>query len=1162
MALTLTGYVFDNSGNAIPEATVQGYVSADDQTSGTTAGDSVTTDANGKWTITTSTATQIPMDVRITYGSNVRWIKAGDKLNVTDLTVTGALTVGEDDTGFDVKLYGATSGSFMFWDESEDALKLTDTTLLKIGDGSDMTLYHNGSDSYITNATGALNVATQNSGIAVTIGHTTSEVTIADNLTVTGNATLNGNVTLGSAADDVITINGTVSGASAVIFEGTASVSETSLDVVNPTADATIKLPAMSAGTYFLPVLDTVSTTAISSTPEELNLLDGVSGLVQADFTKLAALDATAAELNLTDGGSTVGTTAVSDGHGIVMNHGGTMAQTTVQTLAAYLDDEITAMPNLVTTAATTVGALQAGSITSGFTSIDVGSGAITTTGALSLGTMGSNWTNASRTVADMGIVTTIDINGGTIDGTTVGATGHSTIKGTTIDATTDFTIGATVITDGVITDASGLSLDADVTVTGDLIVNGDTVTVNTATLSVEDPLIALATGNGADSVDVGLYAKYTDSGVKYSGLFRDASDSDKWKLFATTGGSHAAPTTTVNTTSGFTLGTLVASAFEGDLTGDVTGNADTVTTNANLTGDVTSSGNATTIAAGVIIDNDVNASAAIAYSKLAALASGNILVGNGSNVAVSVNPSGDVDISNAGAFSIASGVIVNDDVNASAAIAVSKTALSAGTNISLSTNTLNVDDAFLINSGDDTTAGVVTAAGFTVGAMALTNGVITDASGLSIAAAVDLGSNTLGTSGVITAGGFTIGSAAILEAELEILDGATVTTTELNLLDGDTSVGGSITLADGDGFVINDGGTMKTIPATDLATYIESEGSMSSFQLEDSSGDEVTINNAKEIKMDGTGITVNWTDVSTGSDGDPFDLDFSIDDDAITLAKMASGTDGNIISYDASGNPVAVATGTDGQVLTSAGAGAPPAFEDAGGGTFDSLYQAMVDGNAASNAVKGFNILDAPEGGMDNGDKVSGAEVVRDGYGASAADDFSTLQGDGWRFADSSSNSADSDVGLAGNWLAHNSVTGGVLMARIVWAHHADLSGSCFARKNTGDAGGDENNFQGFRKITTGNVFAVCDSGGTETTRDVGTTGVLQVGYRIEQFWESGAKVMRFYAAGSQVGADVTTNTHATAMRWFLGLRSDSNGNNRCVMNASDIAMWRKENV
>jgi len=52
------------------------------------------------------------------------------------------------------------------------------------------------------------------------------------------------------------------------------------------------------------------------------------------------------------------------------------------------------------------------------------------------------------------------------------------------------------------------------------------------------------------------------------------------------------------------------------------------------------------------------------------------------------------------------------------------------------------------------------------------------------------------------------------------------------------------------------------------------------------------------------------------------------IADDAITLAKMASGTDGNIISYDASGNPVAIATGSDGQVLTSTGAGSPPAFE------------------------------------------------------------------------------------------------------------------------------------------------------------------------------------------------------------------------------------------
>ena len=64
------------------------------------------------------------------------------------------------------------------------------------------------------------------------------------------------------------------------------------------------------------------------------------------------------------------------------------------------------------------------------------------------------------------------------------------------------------------------------------------------------------------------------------------------------------------------------------------------------------------------------------------------------------------------------------------------------------------------------------------------------------------------------------------------------------------------------------------------------------------------------------------------------------IQDDAVTLAKMAAGTDGNIISYDASGNPVAIATGNDGQVLTSAGAGQPPAFEAAAGGKIQQVVQ------------------------------------------------------------------------------------------------------------------------------------------------------------------------------------------------------------------------------
>ena len=57
------------------------------------------------------------------------------------------------------------------------------------------------------------------------------------------------------------------------------------------------------------------------------------------------------------------------------------------------------------------------------------------------------------------------------------------------------------------------------------------------------------------------------------------------------------------------------------------------------------------------------------------------------------------------------------------------------------------------------------------------------------------------------------------------------------------------------------------------------------------------------------------------------------IADDAISLAKIASGTDGELITWDASGNPAAVAAGSSPQVLTSNGAGAAPTFQAAAGG-------------------------------------------------------------------------------------------------------------------------------------------------------------------------------------------------------------------------------------
>jgi len=50
------------------------------------------------------------------------------------------------------------------------------------------------------------------------------------------------------------------------------------------------------------------------------------------------------------------------------------------------------------------------------------------------------------------------------------------------------------------------------------------------------------------------------------------------------------------------------------------------------------------------------------------------------------------------------------------------------------------------------------------------------------------------------------------------------------------------------------------------------------SFVLEDDDGTEVTVANGKEVKFIGSGITTNWTDTSDGSDGDPYDLTFTID--------------------------------------------------------------------------------------------------------------------------------------------------------------------------------------------------------------------------------------------------------------------------------------------
>jgi hypothetical protein len=65
----------------------------------------------------------------------------------------GGIVVGVDDTGYDVKMFGATSGKYMEWDASEDILFFRDNTAIRMGNGSDVNLFSDGAN-FVIDATG------------------------------------------------------------------------------------------------------------------------------------------------------------------------------------------------------------------------------------------------------------------------------------------------------------------------------------------------------------------------------------------------------------------------------------------------------------------------------------------------------------------------------------------------------------------------------------------------------------------------------------------------------------------------------------------------------------------------------------------------------------------------------------------------------------------------------------------------------------------------------------------------------------------------------------------------------------------------------------------------------------------------------------------------
>ena len=147
----------------------------------------------------------------------------------------------------------------------------------------------------------------------------------------------------------------------------------------------------------------------------------------------------------------------------------------------------------------------------------------------------------------------------------------------------------------------------------------------------------------------------------------------------------------------------------------------------------------------------------------------------------------------------------------------------------------------------------------------------------------------------------------------------------------------------------LGESGDTITIPA---GATITNNGTASGFDTDTNDKVKVSANDTTPGFLNGKLVAGTNISLTEGSDGGDETLTAAltgtiataqIADDAVTLAKMAPGTDGNIISYDASGNPVAVATGSAGQVLTSAGAGAPPTFAAASGGVNTPAFQAKL---------------------------------------------------------------------------------------------------------------------------------------------------------------------------------------------------------------------------
>jgi len=351
-----------------------------------------------------------------------------------------------------------------------------------------------------------------------------------------------------TVADGVVTVAGEVSMTTLDIggTNITATAAELNiLDGVTSTASELNILDGVTATASELNILD-----GVTSTTSELNILDGVTSTA-AELNILDGATATTAEINILDGDTAASSTTLADADRVIVNDNGTMKQVALSDFETFFESALDTTSNI-----TTVGALNSGSITSGFGTIDTGSSTITTTGLITGGsldiddvvingtTIGHTDDTDLMTVAD-GVLTvagevsmtTLDIGGTNVtstaaelnilDGVTATASELNILDGVTATAS------ELNILDGVTSTASELNILDGVTSTASELNILDGVTATTAELNYSDTGSAVGTVVASKVVtvdankDVSSFRNITLTGELDAGSLDVSGDAD-----------------------------------------------------------------------------------------------------------------------------------------------------------------------------------------------------------------------------------------------------------------------------------------------------------------------------------------------------------------------------------------------------------------------------------------------------------------------------------------------------------------------------------------------------------------------------------------------------------------------------------------------------------